>query len=399
MSKSPKHDERGQVLVIVALGLVVIVALVGLVIDGGYAWSKQRSTQNAADSVAEAGAVVLMENLAGTVPAKTDADVLAAVNSAATINGFGTPIAYYTNFNGDLLDGAGAITTDPATAARVGSGAIPPGAKGVRGETDQTINTFIMAVIGVSTLDVSATATARAGFRESSCEVEAGCIVLPVTIPTTVVGCDGTGNLDQVEDASGNPILFVAPSEVQTIPLCKNSPGNVGWLDWTPTAGGASELEDAILTPSNPFLEWPQWFYITSTGNVNSKPIEDALRTYDGEVVQIPMFDATCDAQPTGPFTTDCPTGHLGGNGSNQWYHLASMAGFRFCDASNGDCAALGLDHGAYVNGSNAVPCDTGNGGTACLAGNFEVISTKGEVSEAPPPGGTPGSVAVQLIR
>ena len=31
-------DERGQILVIVALGLVVMVAMVGIVIDGGYAW-------------------------------------------------------------------------------------------------------------------------------------------------------------------------------------------------------------------------------------------------------------------------------------------------------------------------------------------------------------------------
>ncbi|HET6732746.1 pilus assembly protein TadG-related protein [Mycobacterium sp.] len=399
MSTSHTRDERGQVLVIVALGLIGIIAMVGLVVDGGYAWSQQRVTQNAADSVAEAGAIVLMENVAGTVPTKTDADVLAAVNRAATNNGFGAPVAYYTDFNGNLLDATGAVTADPATAALVGSGAIPTGAKGVKANAKQTVNTFLMPVIGIPTLDIEATATARAGFRESVCEAEAGCIVLPVTVPTTVIGCDGSNNLDQIEDASGNPVLFVAPSEYQTVPLCKNSPGNVGWLDWTPTAGGTSELVDAILTPSNPRLEWPQWYYITSTGNVNSAPVENALRTYDGDLVSIPMFDATCDEQPTGPFTTDCPIGHLGGNGSNQWYHLASMAGFRFCSSAIAECAALGLDHGAYINGSNKIPCDTGNGGTSCLAGRFEVISDKGEVSEAPPPTGTPGSVTIQLIR
>ena len=31
--------------------------------------------------------------------------------------------------------------------------------------------------------------------------------------------------------------------QVITIPLCKNGPGNVGWIDWSPTAGGTSELE------------------------------------------------------------------------------------------------------------------------------------------------------------
>ena len=34
--KAHERAERGQVLVIVALSLVIIVAMVGLVIDGGY---------------------------------------------------------------------------------------------------------------------------------------------------------------------------------------------------------------------------------------------------------------------------------------------------------------------------------------------------------------------------
>ena len=78
----------GQILVIVAVGLVVIVAMVGVVIDGGYAWGKQRETQNGSDAASEAGAVVLAENLvrAAQVPPvtpKTDAQVRVAVNSAA----------------------------------------------------------------------------------------------------------------------------------------------------------------------------------------------------------------------------------------------------------------------------------------------------------------------------
>ena len=61
-------NERGQILVIVAAGLVAIIAMVALVVDGGFAWAKQRDTQNAADASAEAGATMLMENLAGVTP-------------------------------------------------------------------------------------------------------------------------------------------------------------------------------------------------------------------------------------------------------------------------------------------------------------------------------------------
>src|SRR5205814_2229192 len=111
-------DERGQILVIVAGALLVIIALVGLVIDGGYAWGQQRQTQNAADAASEAGALQLAENIAGTSPANTDADVLAAVNASGLANGIGNPVAFYTNDHGQLLTAAGAVTTSEAQAAR-----------------------------------------------------------------------------------------------------------------------------------------------------------------------------------------------------------------------------------------------------------------------------------------
>ncbi|HEX7069347.1 MAG TPA: pilus assembly protein TadG-related protein, partial [Rhodothermales bacterium] len=66
--KRASEDERGQILVIVAAGMVILVALVGLVIDGGFAWGRQRDTQNAADAAALAGATVMAERLAGAEP-------------------------------------------------------------------------------------------------------------------------------------------------------------------------------------------------------------------------------------------------------------------------------------------------------------------------------------------
>ncbi len=375
-------DERGQVLIIFAAAIVVIVAMVGLVIDGGYAWGQQRQVQNASDAMSEAGAVELAANIAGVSPTRTDADVLTAVTHAATANGVSSPTACYTNFNGHPIDATGTATADASSctgAAMVGGGTIPPATWGVRAEGARTFDTFLMRVIGFSQLTTSATATSRAGWSAGTCAAEAGCTVLPVTVPVTIVSCDGSGEAQQTNDPYNTQTLYI-------IPLCKNSPGNVGWIDWTPTAGGTSELIDAITTPSNPALSWPGWYYMTSTGNVNSKGVEDALRLYDGQIVQFPNFDATCDAEPTGVTKDDCPAGHLGGNGSNQWYHIGAMATFRFCSASDADCAGSGVLHGAYVNGSNKVPCDTGNGATSCIAGKFIRQDTSGEVTAAPPP-------------
>ena len=104
------------------MGMIVIVAMVGLVIDGGNAWGQQRHAQNGADAIAEAGATVLAQRLAGVAPARTDGDVGCAVEAAATANEVTNPQAFYTDIDGNLLTpqvqvgpcnaGAGAVIPD-----------------------------------------------------------------------------------------------------------------------------------------------------------------------------------------------------------------------------------------------------------------------------------------------
>jgi Flp pilus assembly protein TadG len=388
-SRSNERDERGQVLVIVAMSLIVLIALVGLVIDGGLAWGHQRNTQNVADATAKAGATVLAERLAGAT--RNDGDVLSAVDATADANGLDDLVAYYTDDQGRLLTPAGGLAANTGTAAVVGGGSIPTGSYGVMSEGELTFDTLLARVIGVDEFTTVANATAISGYRNSTCPASAGCGVMPVTLPITILGCDGSNN-----PAPAEPEQQWELGVFYTLPLCKNGPGNVGWLDWTPTAGGTSELEDAINEMSNPAMTWPGWYYITSTGNVNSDAIEDAINGYLGEVVSIPIFDVTCDAEPTGPGGTDCPPGHEGGNGSNQWYHLVGMASLRLCGPGITECGTF--TQGAYISGMNP-QCDTGNGGTSCLAGLFEAIVEEGEVSANPPPNAAIAQVGIQLIE
>jgi hypothetical protein len=120
---------------------------------------------------------------------------------------------------------------------------------------------------------------------------------------------------------------------------------------------------------------------VTQTGNINSGPVEDALRTYDGDLVLFPLFDATCNTEPTPGITTveACPTPNQGGNGQNQWYHFPEVAVFRMCGGTgvHPDCT----EHGAYVQGNNKSVCDTGNGATSCLVGYFETAIMSGYVT------------------
>jgi Flp pilus assembly protein TadG len=70
-SRSPR--DRGQILVIFVLALVAIIAGVGLVIDGGFAFAQRRAEQNAADLGAFAGANALLNGGNATTAARATA--------------------------------------------------------------------------------------------------------------------------------------------------------------------------------------------------------------------------------------------------------------------------------------------------------------------------------------
>jgi hypothetical protein len=385
----PRRD-GGQIIVIMVGGIIAMFAMVGLIVDGGNAFANQRATQNGTDAGALAGATQLAQNLnaKGWSAVRSDADVAVAVGSSVAANGLAGWEGYYTDVNGDMVDPSGNRVNQTVKAAKVGSGAIPPcldttrcagaHASGVRVLGNKTIGTFVAKLFGLNTIGIAADATARAGYVTQTCAAEAGCGVLPITFPNTQVTCDDQGNAVQTTD----PFVITNPPTEYVIPLCKNGPGNVGWLDWSPTAGGTSELVDSFLSPNNPAIPLPSWQYMTATGNVNSQELENAMKTYLGKAALMLTFDSTCDVAPADATLGSCPPDHVGGNGSNQWYHVPSLSALRVT--------------GVYVNGTNKI-CDTGNGATACITGTFENFVTQGVVAA----GGTTitGSVGIQLIR
>lgn len=413
---SPHRRQKGQAMVLLVGGMVALLAVVALVVDGGNLWSQQRIVQNGSDASSEGGAIVLARKLAG-VPTPVggwDAEVHAKVLAGAAANGIVVDHAYYTDICGIPLqaDGSAAMTgrsENLAVAVEVGSGALPaeltttpdcpsltvgPPA-GVMVIGHKVVQTYLANVVGMPTATVSTRATAVSGYLQGFCDASQGnaCAILPVTIPVNIVNCDGSNN-----PVFGSPPVPYTYGVLYKIPLCQNGPGNVGWLDWDPPGGGTSELEQSILTPDNPAIDLPSWQYVTETGNVNSANIEDAINSYAGQIVMIPQFDATCSDDPTpGTAVSDCPAGSLGGNGANQWYHMPSFGFFQLCDPSLPACAGL---TGAYITGSNGAECDSGgNGATSCLIGTFTSFLSGGTVG--PGAGGGTGqkAVGVQLIK
>lgn len=395
---SLRRSPRGQVLVIVGIGMVALVAAVGLVIDAGFAWGQQRDSQNANDAMAEAGAIVLTRLLQTDDAATfTDAAVDAAVADAAAENGVIYDIAYYTDLSGVWLTESGTTTTDPAAAAVVGStagGAVPPClancagpyASGVHAFASKAFDTFLVRVVGIRDLTTRTEAIAIGGYVPNPCEADDGCAFLPVTPPINVVTCDGTNR-----PVYGDPPTEYAKTDYDiVIPLCMNGSGNVGWIDWDPSGGGASELADEILPPVDErTIKIPDWYQVSQTGDINSSAVEDALNYWAGQVVVFPLFAGVCSFDPG---EADCPPDDSPG-GDKQWYHLERIGYF-----------LMSYPRAAWITGNadeiKAV-CGTASesGATSCLTGRFVDVWMEGTVGAAPEGERTSLSYGIQLIR
>jgi putative Flp pilus-assembly TadE/G-like protein len=399
MRPSAQREERGQVLVIVAMGMVAIVAMVGLVIDGGYAWSRQRDNQNGADAVAKAGAGVVQHFLAGVdTPSPNDYDVACAVEAAADANGVVVEEAEYVDYNGDpLLPTAvmvGTCTTDTGVI-------IPTSAQGVRAHTSQTFSTFLMGVIGRDTLTSEADAIAVVG------ELIAVGGALPVTFPEASTVCDDPAPNFQIRaddgDATYEPYEIIDEADADAtnlaiVPLCDIAPGSVGWLDW----GCGQTLKEAIEDPCETFIPIPAWVH-TQTGNVNS--LEAEINAHAGmlvgvpepedEVLAVPIHDGTCGSDVPDPDPISaCPDGDWSGNGNNLYYHIPYWVGFK-------------LDEAHVQGGDNecsdppGTPQLVGQGGkVGCLKGWFvDRFDMPGPVSIGPIAPGSTVPMTVTLVN
>jgi Flp pilus assembly protein TadG len=83
--------QSGQILVLFMLGLVLLIAMVGVVVDGGRAYADERSLESAAEAGAHAGAFLMEKSWngeAGNYGSLTDAQVKATAQAFAQYNGW-----------------------------------------------------------------------------------------------------------------------------------------------------------------------------------------------------------------------------------------------------------------------------------------------------------------------
>jgi Flp pilus assembly protein TadG len=186
----PLPRQAGQILVLFTLALVVIIAMVGLVIDGGSAYAQRRDQQNVADLAALAGATAFL-NTTGNVATKTAAAEAAAAG-LATENGFSTAA--------DVSVDVDVTTSGPYATVKVGISA--PHA-----------NHFV-GVIGMPTWDVSVDATTETTgspntaigalpliFNEDAFDAEV-CTAGQGSCPDQIFNQPAPGNEDVPQDAT-----------------------------------------------------------------------------------------------------------------------------------------------------------------------------------------------------
>jgi len=389
MNRRTRDGQSGQVLALFAFGFLAFVAAVAFVVDGGNAYSRQRISQNGSDAAAEAGATVLAQRLVGT--AQTDNDVESAIDGVLTAMDMDTTSsnAVYTDIDGTPL------TT---VVGSLGATAPPAAAFGVAVNGDLPFDTYFARALGMNQWNAVTQATAVAGYA-----TDQGSVILPVTPPVNILlDCENNGQ----PDFGPNPSEWLH-NTLYVIPLCSSGPGNVGWIDWDPTAGGTSELISRIWPPNNdtPPIPLPSWQWMTETGDMAASGLESALRMWDLKTVLIPLFDDTCDQDPGSP---TAPCNGTPGHGSNNWYHFPTIAAFELCGTDPGgaipawctDTDGNTYGHGSYVSGAAGKSCNLNKNGTSCLVGRFVHFIRGGTVTGGLTGTVTPSNiVGVQLIK
>lgn len=314
----PANGERGQILVIFALALIVIIGMVGLILDTGSAFAQRRGEQNAADLASLAGANAYM-NTTGSVAVRTAAATTAAI-AAATRNG-------YTNgVNGASVPTPTVTLLQSGARVRVSVTAAHPNAFArVFGQNSWNVSVEAAAVTG--TID---TGTGAAPWTMSMLAFNSDGTPKYDATHQQDFGCHGCGNLDYPNSAidiawtdfnGGNNVTssevnsIITGSNVVTATFINGEYlGQHNNGDHTTLYGDVNQylsghtLPVPIVGPGpckapqqantgGCFVGWAL-FYVVSASGDNDKIITGY---FTGNFTQTPLSVGECPANPTSP--------------------------------------------------------------------------------------------------
>ena len=259
-SKS-RDNERGQILVIVAGGVITLLLLAGLVLDGGIAFLNQRDGQNAADTASLAGARLIAEHYTDPLVSYTSAEVYAGVEATVEANGClgaGTTCTWDAQY----------VNTSYASIGALGSsGTIPSGAVGVRVHVNRQPGTFLARLADIQSWNIDTHAIA-VGVQPASAPPGQ---LLPIAL----------------KQNTGDPYV---PGQVYDLTDGKDIPGGFGYISWT-GSNDPNSLATSICTPNNPAFTMPASFP-GDPGKSNSSSVRACLQQWidNGQTILIPIY-------------------------------------------------------------------------------------------------------------
>jgi len=226
MRQAPRRRQRGAVAIIVGLTLAVLIGAVGLALDGGRLYVNKTETQNAADACALAASLELTgaPNIPlARFPIAESAGRL--VGTRNNVNLQSHPVA-----NGDItVEFSTALTGAPWVSA----GSATADAKYVRCTIAETgIAPWFMQVLGFGDQTVRSLATATLANSQGAC----------TAIPVGICAPDPNASPPAAQPWG----LTRGQWLVATFGTGGQLTGSFGWLDYSPPAGGASELAAAL---------------------------------------------------------------------------------------------------------------------------------------------------------
>jgi Flp pilus assembly protein TadG len=277
--------EKGQVIIIVALGLVALIAMAALIVDGAIIMSHRRTAQAAADAAALAGAEYLCPHVYNKTLAETEAR------------------DYVTNNN--------AIVVEPITF---------PEENVIHVEASVESSSFFARIFNETQLSANAVAEASCTARST------GAATLPVVYPCEAeVQPDGSiickkkyydFDLTEQENMENRNYTIIHDSESQ-LSYCETegvdcidvvSAGAKGWVALDADSNKI-DMNDWVSGAVKP-PEIQSGFWLTSFEGVsNSWYI--FLKDYEGQNFLVPIYDAHCESTKPSDY---CPTLFLPGD-------------------------------------------------------------------------------------
>lgn len=317
-------DDRGVVLILLAIALVALIALAGLVLDGGRAYGERRQMQNAADSAAMAATRQLDRYITNQV---SDARAIDdAARDAAEQNGANRDAVTckLVRFDRSVIGACPAVATMSASTRAA--------AAGVKVTTQQTRDTLFMRVVGNETFTAGASATAQIGRA-------GGNYVAPFLVCATA-----PGHVPQilVPDTSSPTGFAVNPNAIGAeYSIYGNDIKSDGRDCGNPSSSFRGNVNDSASYPLPG--EWD-----TDTGNRN------------GPTLRLVNSGNVCSAS----FTTGCvvvlplcPRGN-GRGGTNFRAYCVDLGLFEISHVSNHDIDAIFRGRATLNQGGIAGPAD-----------------------------------------